>query len=88
MMLKLLVLNDRDNVGVLLEKAAAGDICNHNGYGIEILEDVDFGHKIALKNLSKDDVVYKYGEEIGYMLCNIEKGQWIHNHNMGCRRGK
>ena len=30
----------------------------------------------------------KYREEIGYMLEDAPVGTWIHNHNMGCDRGK
>lgn len=87
-MKRLLVINDKDNVGVLLEKAVAGDECNYNGTTVKVLEDIEFGHKIALKDLKKEDIVYKYGEEIGHALEEIAAGKWIHNHNMGCRRGK
>ena len=38
--------------------------------------------------LKKGDKVIKYREEIGYMLEDAPAGTWIHNHNMGCDRGK
>lgn len=85
---RLLVINEKDNVGVLLEDSKKGDYCKYMDEEIKILEDIHFGHKIALKDFSKEEIVYKYGEEIGYALEEIAKGQWIHNHNMGCRRGK
>lgn len=88
MLKKLLVMNEKDNVGVLLEDSRVGEFCNYKDEEIKILENIQFGHKIALRDFSKEDIVYKYGEEIGYALEDIAKGQWIHNHNMGCRRGK
>ena len=53
-----------------------------------ICEDIEFAHKACIKDLKKGDPVYKYGEEIGYMLADAPKGTWIHNHNMDCDRGK
>ena len=85
---KLLVIHSRDNVGVLLEKTEAGDTCTHGQKNIQILENTEFAHKIALVDIPADANIFKYGEEIGYALADIKKGQWIHNHNMGCRRGK
>lgn len=85
---KMLVIHAKDNVGILLESAVAGDVCDHEQKIIRILEDTDFAHKIALSDISQNAVIYKYGEEIGYALVDIKRGQWVHNHNMGCRRGK
>jgi hypothetical protein len=85
---KLLVINEKDNVGVLLEKANAGDTCTWQGSRIEIREAVEFAHKIALQAIPRGAAVYKYGEEIGHAEADIQRGQWVHNHNMGCRRGK
>ncbi|MDF1593442.1 MAG: UxaA family hydrolase [Desulfobacterales bacterium] len=85
---KLLVIHSRDNVGVLLQKAEAGDICTHEKKTIKILKNTEFAHKIALTDIPAEATVFKYGEEIGYALTDIKKGEWVHNHNMGCRRGK
>lgn len=85
---RIIIMNEKDNVGVLLEDATKGNFSNYEGQDIKLLEDISYGHKIALKDFSKEDIIYKYGEEIGYALEDIVKGQWIHNHNMGCRRGK
>ena len=53
-----------------------------------VLEDVEFAHKVCIRDLKAGDPVIKYGEEIGYMRVDAPKGTWIHNHNMGCDRGK
>ena len=83
-----LIINPKDNVAVLLEKANALDSINVNGTEIELTQTIEFGHKVAIHDLKAEDPVYKYGEEIGYMLADTAEGGWIHNHNMGCRRGK
>jgi len=88
MLRRSLIIDPKDNVAVLLEKADAGDTIEVNGESITLLEAIDFGHKAALRDLDVEDNVYKYGEEIGYMQCKIEQGGWIHSHNMDCRRGK
>jgi len=85
---RLLVLNDKDNVGVLLEAAETGDTCRHGDRSVMIAEPIEFAHKVALFDIPKDADVVKYGEKIGHALSDIATGQWIHVHNMGCMRGK
>ncbi|NEU31403.1 UxaA family hydrolase [bacterium LRH843] len=85
------VIDQSDNVAVALTDLDAGETCtvriDEKVETIQVLEDVKFGHKIALSDLSKDDPVYKYGEVIGKMKEGIQKGSWIHSHNMYCERG-
>lgn len=88
MIKKILILNGKDNVGVVLEDFKEGDYTLVKDKKIVAKEAIEFGHKIALKNLAKEDAVCKYGEEIGYAIKKIDMGQWVHKHNMGCRRGK
>jgi len=88
MEIKILVLNDQDNVGVILESAEKGDRCIHKEISIEILESIEFAHKIAIVDIPEKDWVVKYGENIGYATKDIKRGQWIHTHNMACDRGK
>ena len=70
------MIDPSDSVVCVLEDANKGDtVKTPSGEEIILLEDVEFP-------------VIKYGEEIGYMLADAPKGTWIHNHNMGCDRGK
>jgi hypothetical protein len=85
---KFLIIDEKDNVGVLLESANKGDTCRYKDTPIEVLEPIAFAHKVALVDIPKGEHVVKYGENIGFALNDIRKGEWIHVHNMGCKRGK
>ena len=86
--LRSLVLSPEDTVAVLLEKGAKGDTVTAGGQPIVLREDIEFAHKVLIKDSAKNAPVIKYGVEIGYMLAETPKGSWIHGHNMGCDRGK
>ncbi|MBP1933895.1 UxaA family hydrolase [Ammoniphilus resinae] len=86
-----LVIDAKDNVAVALEDLKMGETClirfEDLVEQLEVIEDIGFGHKIALKDLQQDECVYKYGEEIGRMKEPLQRGGWIHSHNMYCERG-
>jgi len=85
---KILVMDQKDNVGVLLEAARKKDTCEVKGQSIEIMDDIEFAHKVALTDISAEDLIVKYGQAIGHAEKYIRRGEWVHTHNMGCRRGK
>lgn len=87
MLRKSLIINPKDNVAMLLEDGQKGDYVEVEGTRTDLLENIEFAHKILIRDLKKGDPVIKYGEEIGRMLIDAPKGTWIHNHNMGCERG-
>ena len=89
---KALVLDQKDNVAVALTDLKNGDSClvaedGGKKYDMPVSEDIPFGHKFALADMTKDAPVYKYGEEIGKLKVAIKQGGWIHSHNMYCDRG-
>jgi hypothetical protein len=86
--LRTLLLDPDDTVAVLLENGRQGDRALVNDQEIILLEDIDFAHKILIKDSCVNAPVIKYGTQIGYMLVDAPKGTWIHGHNMGCDRGK
>ena len=90
-MAKALQINPRDNVAVLLEEIRSGETVavatGQEVLHIEARQGIAFGHKIALANLSADQPIIKYGEEIGRARTAIGAGDWIHLHNLYCRRG-
>lgn len=87
MLRKSLLINPKDNVRVLLEDAFRGDEVETDAGMLTLLEDVEFAHKVLIRDLKANDPVLKYGEEIGRAMTDTPKGTWIHNHNMSCLRG-
>jgi altronate dehydratase small subunit len=86
-----LKINDRDNCAVILADVKKGETVEvHSETGVIRLNAccaITLGHKIALTSLSIDQPIIKYGEEIGRAKMAIEIGDWIHLHNVYCRRG-
>jgi altronate dehydratase small subunit len=82
----ILRLHLKDNVGILMKNAQKNaKACVNTASGeetITILEDIPFGFKIALDDISKGSLVYKYGNAIGRALININKGEMVHVHNI------
>ena len=87
MLRKSLLINPKDNVKVLLEDAFKGDEVETDAGTLTLLEDVEFAHKVLIRDLKANDPVLKYGEEIGRIVADMPKGAWVHNHNMSCLRG-
>ena len=88
MLRRSMMIFPEDSVAMVLEDAQKGDVIETPRGRVELLEDVEFAHKVAVEPLKKGQPVIKYQEEIGYMLEDAPAGTWIHNHNMGCDRGK
>ena len=77
-------IHPKDNVAVALEDVKKGCDVIINGFSqrMEVLEDISFGHKIALDDIKKGDMVIKYGAPIGHAVTSIKKGMWVHTHNV------
>ena len=82
-MVKCFQINPADNTAVLLDDAEAGDeIEIVGGAGSIVLEqDIEYGHKVALVDISAGEAVVKYGICIGQSTQPIRAGEWVHLHN-------
>ena len=67
-----------DNVAVALRAIPAGTAFA----GVTANVDIPQGHKMALKALTENDQVMKYGFSIGHATATIAPGDWVHTHNM------
>ena len=82
-MSKFLQIHPDDNVVVCLEALNAGDkITLSDGREITAKEEIPAGHKIAIKDLSSNDNVIKYGYAIGHATEDISIGRWVHTHDI------
>ena len=90
---QLLVHDASDNVGVVVvEGLTAGTdmLCvithDNSDFRLTAKADIPIGHKVALKDLSADETVMKYGEDIGKMTGPAEKGGHVHTQNCKTKR--
>ena len=79
---RMLVLSNKDNVGVLLEDAHKGDTAVCKETEITCLDDIPYCHKVALVDIPRHEYFIKYGDIIGYAMKDVKKGEWVHTHNL------
>ena len=79
-----IILDARDNVGVAVVPLVANGIYSAIGSGLKVLarDSIDFGHKLALRDITKGGPIIKYGETIAYARADIVAGSHVHTHNM------
>src|SRR5450759_2185802 len=87
-----MVLGERDNVATALEEIVAGTRIEV-GRGDEILiveaqEKIPFAFKVALVDIRRGELIYKYGEIIGRATADIRRGHQVHVHNIEGTRGR
>ncbi len=92
-MVKAIKNHDDDNVATLFGTASAGSAVtvmekNGNSFEVKVLNDIPYGHKIALKEIGIKEQVTKYGEEIGIATKPIKPGEHVHIQNIDSIRGR
>jgi len=80
-MAEFIKIDVKDTVVVALNDLAKGTSINLEG-SIEVLDNVSFGHKIAARNISEGENIFKYGFPIGHAKADIKKGEHVHSHNL------
>jgi altronate hydrolase len=76
------ILHEDDNVAVVVHSVRAGEAVVVKAEKLlTAAEDVDVGHKIALRSIASGGTVYRYGEPIIEATEAIEAGAWVHIHN-------
>ena len=89
-----LKVNDLDNVATIFANGITdGTIIEvrdkkGNSENVKVIGDVPYGHKIAVKDIKKDEIITKYGEEIGIATADIKVGEYVHVHNLDSMRGR
>ena len=89
-----LKVNDKDNVATIFaEQVQGGDVIqvrDKKGETTEVkaLEAIPYGHKLALQDIAKGQIIVKYGEEIGMASSDIQKGEHVHIHNLESMRAR
>lgn len=85
--MRAILINELDNCATLVENAKANDLITIYNQENEIItelkakENIPYGNKIAIKDIKKDEFVYKYGEKIAIATKDITKHSLVHVHN-------
>jgi altronate dehydratase small subunit len=86
------VVSDDDNVGTLIEKGHPGETLQvtvgSETTNVTLTEEIPYGHKVALRNLEEGSQIVKYGEAIGTATEHIDRGDWVHVHNVASEYGR
>lgn len=79
---KLLRISPLDSVAVAIAPVSKGETLTVDGMTVTALEDIAQGHKIALKDLTPEEPIIKYGYPIGAAKRAIAKGGHVHADNI------
>lgn len=89
-----LKVDDKDNVATVfangIEDGTEVEIRDKKGNisPVNVIGDIPYGHKIAVRDIQKGEAIIKYGESIGGASADIKRGEYVHVHNMEARRGR
>jgi altronate dehydratase len=78
-----IIIHQKDNVAITLGDIALGEtlhIPDRDGFAAR--SDIPYSHKVALQDIEPGADIIKYGEIIGQAKELINKGKWIHTHNL------
>lgn len=91
MKIKAIKMSSEDNVATAIDDIEEGEriaVKNDEIFEIEAAQQIPFGHKIALRDISRGDSIIKYGEVIGRATAEIRRGEHVHVHNVESLRGR
>ena len=78
-----IVINEADNVAVAMRDLPAGaELALPDGASLVAVVEIPVGHKVALIGLAEGEDIIKYGECIGVAAESIQRGDWVHTHNI------
>ncbi len=86
-MKKIFQISPADNVAVAIEDLKSGEAAGTGGKSVIVREPVQAGHKVALRDIARDESIVKYGFPIGTASAAIPAGAWVHTHNVKTRLG-
>jgi len=81
----LLQLHPADDVAVARLRLRSGTTLMLDGHPLDIGADIPAGHKVAIRPVTTNGPVRKYGQIIGFARTNLLPGDWVHSHNLEAR---
>ena len=72
-----------DNVATMLDDGSgAAQVSGAQPGEIQLIEKIERGHKVALRDIRVNEAVIKYGVRIGHATQPVARGAWVHLHNL------
>jgi len=81
-MKKFIKIHSKDDVAVALSNLKAGEVVIVDSEEVTLLNNIPRGHKFAIRDITADGNIIKYGHTIGIAKDNIKKGEHVHVHNI------
>jgi hypothetical protein len=82
-----ILLHVRDDVVTALTNLTEGETLSVSldevSVDVVLREDIQFAHKVALRDIAAGEEIHKHGLPIGRAMVDIHAGAWVHVHN--CR---
>jgi altronate hydrolase len=78
----LIFLHPRDDIAVAVRSFAPGQITETPTGPLQIVDEIPYGHKVAIHAVGRGHPVRKYGEIIGFATDDIPAGGHVHVHNL------
>ena len=80
-MLDSIQLHTIDNVAVALKDLQAGQRITVQGEDVVLKENIQRGHKFAIRHIAVNENIMKYGYPIGHATKEVVIGEHVHTHN-------
>ena len=74
-------VDPRDTVAIIVNQGGLPAGTQFDS-GLTLVEDVPEAHKVALVDIPAGAPILRYGSVIGYAVCAIPKGSWVHEERM------
>ncbi len=76
-------LDTNDPIAIAKQNLEAGTLLSMpDGSALTIHSTIPAGHKFALRTISTNAVILRYGYAIGIATQPIQPGEWVHTHNL------
>jgi altronate dehydratase small subunit len=87
-----IMIKPEDNVATALHDLQSNDLATvsvgEDQKNVKMISNIPFGHKFAVVDIEKGDLVIKYGEVIGRATQFIGQGAHAHIQNIESLRGR
>jgi Altronate dehydratase len=81
-MQEIIKIHAADNVAVALTELSEGQHVTLDGQTLLLRAPIARGHKFALRDLTENSPIIKYGLPIGHARMAIRQGEHVHHHNI------